>query len=274
VVHHAIGDGISAKYLLRDLLQGMQGKNLVRLPPRPSLEELVIQQGALPLTSPASGRSDAKLYRPCQPLIFSFKIEPRQTATILTRCREEQTTLQGALMAAAMMSLDQPFARCLVPINLRPLCPSIDDDFGLYISSGMASFRRDDAVDFWPLARHARAQLASSFNAESLQGRFARLSALLAAHHDPQSIYEAYRQGVTFDVVVSNLGKFPASRQTNALRVMALYMLLNTELEPSIAVTTAEGRMCVSATFDSSTRPGWFENFEHLIRSIATLAAR
>jgi hypothetical protein len=240
----------------------------------PSLEELVIHQGALPSTSPASGRSDAKLYRPCQPLILSFEIEPRETATILTRCREEQTTLQGALMAAAMMSLDQPFARCLVPINLRPLCPSIDDDFGLYISSGMASFRHDDAVDFWPLARHARAQLASAFDAEALQGRFARLSALLAAHHDPQSIYEAYRQGVTFDVVVSNLGKFPASRQTNALRVMALYMLLNTELEPSIAGTTVEGRMSVSATFDSSTRSGWFEKLEHLVRSIAALAAR
>jgi hypothetical protein len=112
VVYHGIGDGISAMYFLRDLLQGMQGKNLVRLPPRPSLVELVIHQGALPLTSPASGRSDAKLHRPCQPLILSFKIEPRQAAAI----------------------------------------------------------------------RPARAQLASAFDARSLQGRFARLSALLAAY--------------------------------------------------------------------------------------------
>jgi hypothetical protein len=172
--------------------------NLVRLPRRPSLKELVVHQGALPLTSPPSRRSDAKLHRPCQPTISSFEIEPRQTATILARCREEQTTLQGALIAAAMISLDQPVVRCLVPINLRLLCPSVDDDFGLYISSGMASFRRDDAVDFWSLARQARAQLASAFDPKSLQSMFARLSALLAANHDPQSIYEAYRQGVDF----------------------------------------------------------------------------
>jgi hypothetical protein len=81
VAHHAIGDGTSAKYLLRDLLQGMQGMNLLRLPPRPSFEELVFHQGALPLASPSSHRSDAKLDRPCQPLISSFKIGSRQTAT-------------------------------------------------------------------------------------------------------------------------------------------------------------------------------------------------
>jgi hypothetical protein len=116
--------------------------------------------------------------------------------------------------------------------------------------------------------------LASAFDSKSLQARFARLSALLAANHDPQSIYEAYRQGVTFDVIVSNLGKFATSVQRNGLRATAFYLLLNTELEPSIAVTTAEERMCVSATFDSPTRPGWFEKFERLIRSTATLAAR
>jgi hypothetical protein len=174
-------------------------------------------------------------------------------------------------MAAAMISLDQPVVRCLVPINVRPLCSSIEDDFGLYISSGIASFKRDGAVDFWSLARQARAQLASAFDAESLQDRLARTLALLAANHDPQSIYEAYRQGVVFDVVVSNLGKFPSSNQTNALRVTALYLLLNTELEPSIAVATAEGRICVSATFNLPVRPRWFENFEQLIRSITTL---
>ena len=163
-------------------------------------------------------------------------------------------------MAAAMISLDQPVVRCLVPINLRPLCLPIDDDFGLYISSGMVSFRRDDAVDFWSLARQARAQLAGAFDPTSLQGRFARLSALLAANRDPQSIYEAYRQGVTFNVVVSNLGKFSTSDQTNALRVTALYLFLNTELEPSVAVATAEERMCVSATFNSPTPPDGSQN--------------
>jgi hypothetical protein len=274
VVHHAIGDGISAKYLLRDLLQGMQGMNLLRLPPRPSLEDLVIRQGALPLTLPSSPRSDAKLHRPGQPMISTFKIEPHQTATILARCREERTTLQGVLMAAAVISLDRPVVRCLAPINLRPLCPPIDDDFGLYISSGIASFERDEALDVWNLARQATLQLKTAFEPKSLQGRFTRLSALLAANHDPKSIYEAYRQAVTFDVVVSNLGRFLTSDRTNALRVTALYLLLNTELEPSIAVATAEGRMCLSTTVDSVTNREWIEKFEHLFRSTATLAAR
>jgi hypothetical protein len=272
VVYHAIGDGMSAMYLLRDLLQGMQGRDLVRLPPRPSLEELVIHRGELPLTSPFSRRSDAKVHRPGQPMISSFQIEPHESEAILTRCREEQTTLQGALMAAAMISLNRSLVRCLAPINLRQLCPPINDDFGLYISSGIANLEVEGAVDFWPIARHARAQLASAFELQPLLGRFARLSALLAANHDPKSIYEAYRQGVTFDVVVSNLGRFSTSDHTSTLRVTALYLLLNTELEPNIAIATAEGRICVSATFDAATPPRWFAQFEHLIRSTATLA--
>jgi hypothetical protein len=234
--------------------------NLVRLPRRPSLEELVVHQGALPLTSPPSRRSDAKLHRPCQPTISSFEIEPRQTATILARCREEQTTLQGALIAAAMISLDQPVVRCLVPINLRLLCPSVDDDFGLYISSGMASFRRDDALIFGPLrAKRERSWPALSTQSPYKVGSrdFQRCSLQTMTRNPSTRLID---RASTFDVVVSNLGKFSTSDQTNALRVTALCLLLNTELEPSIAVATAEGRMCVSATFDSPTPPDGPQN--------------
>jgi hypothetical protein len=41
VAHHSIGDGVSAMYLVRDLLESMEGYKLEPLPPRPSLEESV-----------------------------------------------------------------------------------------------------------------------------------------------------------------------------------------------------------------------------------------
>jgi hypothetical protein len=104
------------------------------------------------------------------------------------------------------------------------------------------------AVDFWPLARRVKAQLRQAFGVQSFRFKFAGLSALLRANPDPQSVYEAYRNSVMFDVVLSNLGKFTISNQATSLRVTALYLLLNAELEPGIARATADGRIGVART--------------------------
>jgi hypothetical protein len=272
-VNHAIGDGLSAMYLLRDLLQVLQGKTLVNLPPRPSLEELFGEGSSLPAVPPHSPSSAGKLRRLGQPMVSSFTIEPDQAQTILTRCKQERTTLQGALIAAAMISLDCSVVRCLAPISVRQLCPPIEDDFGLYISSGLADFEHQAGLDFWSVARRARTQLIKAFEPQILRSRFAMLSALLAANRDPQALYEAYRNSVTFDLVLSNLGKFSARDQSVILPVTALYLMLNAELEPSIGIATANGQLCVSVTFDVATRLEWFRRFEHLLRSISALSA-
>ena len=41
VVHHSIGDGVSAMYLVRDLLRSMEGHELEELSPRPALDNLL-----------------------------------------------------------------------------------------------------------------------------------------------------------------------------------------------------------------------------------------
>jgi hypothetical protein len=46
--------------------------------------------------------------------------------------------MHGSL-AAILLSLPDPVARCLAPVNIRHLCPPVADDFGLYISSGTTS---------------------------------------------------------------------------------------------------------------------------------------
>ena len=74
-------------------------------------------------------------------------------------------------------------------------------------------------------------------------------------------------------MVLSNLGRFSNSDRAASLRVAALYLLLNAELEPGIAIGTADGRIGVSLTFDATARPEWFEQFENLIRSMATVTA-
>jgi Condensation domain len=271
-VHHAIGDGLSATYLLRDLLQAMQGNELISLPPRRSLEELITAGSVLPSVPPLGPNSASKLQRPGRAMISTFMIERKQAERILARCRQEQTTLQGVLMAAAMLSLDRPVIRCLAPISLRQPYLPIEDDFGLFITSGMADLADQRAVDIWPVARRSRAQLNKAFEPRSVRSRLAALSALLAANPNPQSAYEAYRHGVSFDVVLSNLGIFSVGDSMAHLRVVALYLVLNVELEPAIAVATADGQIFESVTFDATAGIEWFGQFENLLRSAATPA--
>ena len=81
VVYHAIGDGMSAKYLLRDLLRGMQVMNLVRLPPRPALEAsiVVMINGPMYHSAPAAyGMSSARLG-------LSIVLQPRFDAEDMLR---------------------------------------------------------------------------------------------------------------------------------------------------------------------------------------------
>ena len=47
-VHHSIGDGVSAIFLVRDLLKFMEGYELEELPPRSALEDLVPTPPAAP----------------------------------------------------------------------------------------------------------------------------------------------------------------------------------------------------------------------------------
>ena len=123
----------------------MEGHRLGELPRRESMEELA---GATPMERGTHLPPPAlalQVDRPGAAKIASTEIEPPQLELVLSRCRRERTTLEGALLAAIM--LEGPIDGCLAPVNVRHLCPPVADDFGLYISSGTALLDRNSAAD-------------------------------------------------------------------------------------------------------------------------------
>jgi hypothetical protein len=262
VAHHSIGDGLSAIYLVGDLLKIMDGNDLHDLRAQSSLEELLGSEKELPRTSPEAPKRPPKLHRPGKPVIASFEIEAPEVETILAHCRAEGTTLQGALMAVALLLVGGPAVRCLAPANVRSLCPPIAGDFGLYISSGIALHEKGSKTTLWEVARSARAQLTRALAPSMLRARSEALSLLLARNRDSRSVYEVFRQRVTHDVVVSNLGRFalPASRVT------AFYLFLNCELEPVVGVASTNERMCVTLTSDQPNPGEWLDAFRDRFR--------
>ena len=65
-VHHSIGDGISAMYFVRDLLQSLQGQQLAELPARGSLEELSASEAWVPSNQSQISRSIRAVKSPWQ----------------------------------------------------------------------------------------------------------------------------------------------------------------------------------------------------------------
>jgi hypothetical protein len=249
--HHSIGDGISAMFLVRDLLESLEGHALDELPARPCLEDFIGSEAAAQVGPSTSFSESAPVEIPGSPQVVSVDIEPRDVETLLARCREERTTIQGALLAAVLLELrNGPFSRCLAPVSVRHLCSPIADDFGLYIAAGVAVL--DGHSDFWPLARRAREEVANALDPDALRRHAAAMISYMAQNREPRCTYQDYRRGVNYGAVLSNLGRFPIMPRVRQFRVTAIYPVLNIELEPVIAVGTAGGRMSLTLTFHGS----------------------
>jgi hypothetical protein len=248
VAHHSIGDGVSAMFLIRDLLESMEGQ-LQALPPRPSLEGCNIGQapdGRAPVP-PISFRPSQTPERLQRPVLRTIEIGSRELEHILACCRAENTTLQGALLAAVLLSLPvRENLQCLSPVNIRRLSPVGVDDFGLYISSGMASLERKAPRDFWPLARAARRQVLQALDPQVLNAKTAAMAGAVAGGPSPQSVYEQVWRNFGYDAVLTNLGRFPNMPRVNRFRVTAVYPLLSDDSKPAFAVATAPTGMCIT----------------------------
>jgi hypothetical protein len=253
VAHHSIGDGVSAMYLVRDLLESMEGYKLKLLPPRPSLEVFVfgIKQapdGRAPVP-PIRSRPSQMLERLQEPVLQTMEIGSRELEQILACCRAANTTLQGALLAAVLLSLPpRENLQCLSPVNIRRLSSLGVEDFGLYISSGMASLDRKAPRNFWALARAARQQVLQALDPQVLNAKTAAIAGAVVGGPSPQSVYEQVWRNFGYDAVLTNLGLFPDLPNVNRFRVTAVYPVLSDASKPAIALATGPTGMCLTMT--------------------------
>jgi hypothetical protein len=252
LVHHSVGDALAAVFLIRDLLEDVDGAPTPRpLPPRPPMEELL----GLPHRCVPSPSGDGKFRRPAgTPAVFeAWESEPGWIDKVVDRCRREGTTVQGALTAAFTLTVAERgcfasdgIVRCLSPVSLRPLCPLIGTGFGLYLSSAKTCHRPTTATDPWEIARTSRDQVAAGLDRGQLSARVAGQQALLATRPTPGEAFAAYRSTVDHQAVISNIGRVHVPRRTGALRLDALWVVPNGEEEPVVGVATVDGRMCIS----------------------------
>ncbi len=252
--HHAIADGLSLAYAIRDVLQAVAGEKLEGLPLLPSQDELLGNALAASDAEPAQAEdatpSDLPpgVYRKAdcvRPQISGVVLQPAHTAKLRDRARREGTTVHSAIITAFALAArevapalrNRPL-RVISPVNTRPAV-GVGEDVALHVSAAFNRFEPDLEM-FWETARLARPGLAAG---QSRAGVCAFLSNIRPA-------VERCDVGVAADVavvalaseaVISNLGALSFGPKFGPLRLKALWgpsVLGGMENEQIVGVAT------------------------------------
>jgi NRPS condensation-like uncharacterized protein len=188
IFHHSIADGKSGVCALLDVLRRVVGQDLRAAlgsphfkKAQPSSQQLDLIQNKGPVAGKLKelkfwlGMGKEILKFPEQLpgydmtpgdarkiKILPFSISPKTSASLLSACRDNDTTVHGALGAALLFALSEEFketkSRYLALNSLVDLRGSLegeltDQDLGLYISTLTTVHQLDEQPDFWRLAR-------------------------------------------------------------------------------------------------------------------------
>ena len=199
-LHHMIGDGLSASYLVRDILRSCDRMRMGASGELAVLELPLPMERHLPdgISSRGMGgmmhisREWWKQRKRCQQLgerhrglrveceapflarrrrILPLRFSPEVTARIRQRAREEKTTVHGALGAALCLALYPDLVeggeRAVMglgsPVNLRKrLNPPVDGNCALYAALSSTFHQISGQTELWELAREIRRETVAS----------------------------------------------------------------------------------------------------------------
>ncbi len=265
VLHHAIGDGMTALYLFRDVLTALAGGKLTPLPLSPSLDDLATSLDRRHASEPDGPETGEPLgppssFRPrnaIRPTVRGIALSQTLTGELRDRARREGTTVHGALLAAFAISGAKVSAgwrgipiRILSPVNIRRALRA-GEDCGLFVTGAAnglkpASFRDVAEKSFWDLARHARRGVAASQNEQAILAAVSALKQVIGNRPDVVSAAAFISQVFAHEAILSNLGELPFESRIGDLTMTSVWgpaVLASFDGEQSIGAATVDGRL-------------------------------
>jgi len=250
--HHAITDGISAIYCIHELLSFYQQlveeasiSPIVSLPLMPPLEQLLEACLSEPDASDQAQVTVSQVNLAPKLIVEqTAPINHRQThllprelgqdltSQIRTRCRDERTTVHGALCAAMLLactrqiSSEEPMLiSCSSSINLRASCfPLVEPHhLGCFISNVTTTHHTGINTNFWELARECHSNIYQLVHSK-IPHRQAS-SAELLSKYQPSFIAQLaeHNMGRNTTTHVSNLGQFDFKRSYGSVQLESFY---------------------------------------------------
>ncbi|WP_437301573.1 condensation domain-containing protein [Sorangium sp. So ce426] len=241
--HHAIGDGTSAAYAMRDLLDALgrilTGASLpaARCPERPPIESLLpegvrgLRGIARAISLVARITAARHVHRPktlgclrvapvserAARVVFR-KLDRPETSALIDACRQENTTVHGALCAAMLDAVAHRIAGGSLrkpmtisqrsPISMRrQFSPALGDEIGFYVAAANTVHRLDAGTRFWDLARDVRSKITQALAREEPLVAVRLSGKVVPATMTPGALVLKLAEADSYAVVVSNLGQ-------------------------------------------------------------------
>lgn len=274
--HHSIGDALSVVYLIRDILQelGNPRRDRQKFPELPPLEELIglsqldnnsntvtenVQKQKSKITPSKSNAYNTEVTRPTwRPNILHWELSSEDTTKLISRCRQQQVSVHGAICAAFLLALAkeenlsaQTMLKCLSPLNVRNyLVPNLGSDLGVYIALPVTAHKIDPQTDFWELGKEVKYQLKETVSEGKLFASIPQLQSWLSTRPDPEAVYQQLlKKGL--HLAISNLGRLDMPWQFGHLTLEAIYgpTLLGLENVRVVSVATLRGKMFCTFTY-------------------------
>jgi NRPS condensation-like uncharacterized protein len=249
--HHAITDGISCMRFFDDLLTfsqkiaaGEEISEVVTMQLLPPLEDLL---GSNIIDQNNFEQSQEKPPQEIQPQLLIEEEAPASNRhthlvprilskemTLLLRncCKQEQTTVHGALCAAMLFAAakivgtDTPiYLSCGSSVNLRKYCePEINNEYMACLVSNIKeihSFERTTL--FWDLARECKSKISQSISRRVPHQEVSNRDVLTTINKALFTQMSEHNMGRSNMTYISNLGQFHFAEEYGRFKLKELY---------------------------------------------------
>lgn len=289
-LHHAISDGKSGVFAMRDLLAGSTGlaesMGLEQLPEPPRVDDVLAPlarglRGWLGLARFVARESvdDFRIGKPCEPrydetprcsermtMVVPREFAPDFVSRLAARARSERTSVHGILLAAMSFAIaedradDESIVYVGSPIDLRPsLEPPVGEDVGYYVS--FLPFRRriERSDDIWQVARELKQSLVAGRAArrEHVAARAMQVVEKMIRGDSltPTEFVHAWEDTVQSTSGLTNLGRLDVPTSFGDLELEAMHFAVGASaLSAQVATATSTGgRLNWNLEFTSPT---------------------
>jgi NRPS condensation-like uncharacterized protein len=269
--HHAVCDGSSRIFLLRDILLALSGHDLEALPLAPSREILF---GAQQRTSAEPGLLSFAAQRPHLPYVEGIKLAPEQTTALQRRAREEGVTIHAAISAAltiAGRAIDESWRnnplRIMSPAEIRDML-GLEDQCMVSFGGGEISVAPGASMTFWELARFAKDGLSTVKSGENISRMIDLQTAAVSSNLSVEQASELKRNAFNAQVMFTNLGRLPFDCTFGSLKLETLWApcaLRGIEGEQTLGAVTVNGSLHLTHTSPAPI-PGLLAGIEEELR--------
>jgi hypothetical protein len=274
--HHAVCDGSSRIYLLRDILLALSGCALEALPLAPSREILF---GAQQRTSTEHGSPSLTAQRPLLPQVEGIKLTPEETTTLQHRAREEGVTIHAAISAAltiAGRAIDESWrsnpVRIMSPAEIRDML-GLEDQCMVSFGGGEISIPPGGSMTFWDLARFAKDGLSAVKSRENISRMIDLQSTAVSSNLTVEQAFQLKRNAFNAQVMFTNLGRLPFDNTFGPLKLETLWApcaLRGIEGEQTLGAVSVNGSLHLTHTSPAPI-PGLLEGMEEELRKACAI---